>query len=126
MALAGEPSLALDHAQLFGLDPAMLDVDAAEVARQIRLRQESYLQFPPPAAALHFVDSEAGLAAAAPLLAASMDGVLGLDAEWGQPPEGGGKAPVSLLQAREPALLNVWLGTAVLMCIHTGESCPSM
>jgi hypothetical protein len=99
MVLAGEPSLALDHAQLFGLDPATLQVDAADVARHIRLREESYLQFPLPAAALHFVDSEAGLAAAAPVLEASLAGVLGLDAEWGQPPEGGGKAPVSLLQA---------------------------
>ena len=44
MALAGEASLALDHAQLFGLDPGILEVDPAEVARQNMLRENTYLQ----------------------------------------------------------------------------------
>lgn len=127
MALAGEPSLALDHAQLFGLDPGMLEVDPAEVARQVRLRQDSYLQFPLPAAALHFVDSEAGLAAAAPLLEASVAGVLGLDAEWGQSPAGGGKAPVSLLQASLCCFSSpIYVESALHTCLGLVMGCCSV
>ena len=99
MGAVGEPSLALDYAQLFGLDPAIAEVDAAEAAAQQRQREQAYLQLPLPLTAVHFVDTEEGLlAAAAALEAEGAVGVLGLDCEWAPNAAAGSGAPVSILQ----------------------------
>ena len=57
MGAVGEPSLALDYAQLFGLDPSVAEVDAAEAAAQQRQRERAYLQLPRRLVSVDFVDS---------------------------------------------------------------------
>ena len=104
MGAVGEPSLALDYAQLFGLDPSVAEVDAAEAATQQRQREQTYLQLPLPLAAVRFVDTEEGLLAAASALeeAGAMD-VIGLDCEWAPNATAGSGAPVSILQVLYPS-----------------------
>ena len=99
MGAVGEPSLALDYAQLFGLDPSVAEVDAAEAASQQRQREQAYLQLALPPSAVLFVDTEERLLAAAAALeeAGAMD-VIGLDCEWAPNNVAGHSAPVSVLQ----------------------------
>ncbi|BDA47863.1 probable exonuclease mut-7 homolog at C-terminar half [Coccomyxa sp. Obi] len=106
MVLVGEAALAHEYAVVnFGVDPAVLQLDPAELAADKAGRAAAYLQLPLPPEAVHFVDSAEGLAEAASLvLEAAAPGeaaVLGLDCEWEACTEKGSSSSqksVSLLQ----------------------------
>lgn len=118
MILVGEAALARDYAVEFGLDPAVLQLDPAELAADEAARAATYLQLPLTQEAVWFVDTAERLAQAAPLLEADVArqgaassqeaaaseeaAVLGLDCEWQARTERGrgsdSEPPVSLLQ----------------------------
>lgn len=109
MVLVGEAALAHEYAVVnFGVDPAVLQLDPAELAADEAARAATYLQLPLPPEAVHFVDSAEGLTkASSQLLEAALPGeaiVLGLDCEWEACTERSSassqQSPVSLLQVR--------------------------